>query len=98
MKVCKRDGCTNEVSAKATWCSDACRKAASRTNEVAKSDIVRVKHKVGQMVEDHQDRMNSGRFTRPDGSQYQLDACGKEFDLTNGLVYQTIADVRKCYV
>ena len=32
MQVCKRDGCNNEVSDKATWCSDACRKAASRTN------------------------------------------------------------------
>jgi len=33
MKVCKRDGCTNEVSAKATWCSDACRMAATRTKK-----------------------------------------------------------------
>lgn len=40
---------------------------------------------------------NRGRYTRPDGTQYQFDCLGKDFSLTNGLLYQTIGDVRACY-
>jgi hypothetical protein len=36
---------------------------------------------------------NRGRYTRLDGTQYQLDCVGQVFELTNGLVYQTIEDV-----
>lgn len=43
MKVCKRDGCNNEVSNKATWCSDKCRKAASRTKTPDKTEVGQVK-------------------------------------------------------
>ena len=41
---------------------------------------------------------NRGRYTRPDGSQYQFDACGTAFELTNGQVYQSVDEVRACYV
>lgn len=47
---------------------------------------------------DYPHKGGRGRYTRPDGSEYQFDCCGKVFELTNGLVYQTVADVRKCFV
>ncbi len=40
---------------------------------------------------------NRGRYTRQDGTQYQFDSAGIAFEVTNGLVYQTVADVRACY-
>lgn len=38
-----------------------------------------------------------GKYTRQDGSEYQFDSKGSSFDLTNGLVYQTVEEVRACY-
>ncbi len=37
---------------------------------------------------------NRGRYTR----QYQFDCLGHDFPLTDGLLYQTIEEVRACYV
>lgn len=40
-----------------------------------------------------------GKYIRPDGSEYQFDACGKVFECTlvdgESLVYPTIADLRQ---
>lgn len=40
-------------------------------------------------------KFNRCRYTRPDGSQYIFDSCGKVFELTDGKVYKTIADLRE---
>ncbi len=94
MKTCKKDDCMNEVSGRATWCSDACRMAATRTrNPNISNPNIKVEH--GEI--DYQHPGSKGRFTRPDGSEYQLDALETTFEVTNGLVYQTVEDVRKCF-
>lgn len=49
----------------------------------------------------HDDQPHSGgrgKYTRADGTIYQYDSQGNDFEVTNGKVYQTTEDVMKCYV
>ncbi len=39
-----------------------------------------------------------GRYKRQDGTVYQFDSSGHSFEVTNGKVYQSIEQVRECYV
>ena len=39
-----------------------------------------------------------GKYTRQDGTVYQYDSSGNDFEVTNGKVYQTIGEVKACYV
>ncbi len=112
---CMKTGCSNPLKGRqATFCSDKCRMAQTRTEPKSNTKVTKVEHKVPayELVPDEKvysrpavrykdpkdlrevwdtrpeplspddipKPLNRGKYIRPDGSEYQFDACGKVFE------------------
>ena len=110
MNTCKYEPCNNEPKGSSAYCSDSCRAQQSRRNKSSATleaqhgrdlrGATRLGPAVTPAVTTSDQRHQGGRdkYTRPDGSVYQCDSIGNEFEVVNGKVYQTTNDVKACYV
>lgn len=101
MNTCKNETCSNEPKGSSAYCSNTCKTIYNRNKSRNSTAVTPVTVAVTftTVTGDIPVPGNRDRFTRPDGSQYQLDCLGKSFDITDkGNVYDTTKEVQACYV